>query len=218
MDFTINVIDLKRLEEEESDFFKTILYEGDSPSEYKDSLVEGFRNIYKDMQAGAAAYPEDIPADYSWDYQEDLDIRLFGEQGMVIARNKYAYTGGAHGMPSRQYYVIDLGELRALSLEDFFRDPESAELLALAKEELRSYAGLEAGQPLSEGVFFEDELKLSRDFFIGEEGISFHWDPYELAPYSEGHIEITLPWNRVRPLLLHEGMELLTGFGIYLFV
>jgi hypothetical protein len=209
MHFTLNILDIKN--PDKAEFFNSLLYNGDNPDAYKENLIEEYRQMYLGESSA-----EGLSA--NWEYQEDLDIRMSGEQGMVITRNKYAFTGGAHGAPSRQYHVIDLGELKALSLNDLFRTPESAELLTLIKEELRRYAKLEADQPLSEGIFFEDEPTPSYDFFISQEGISFHWNPYELAPYSEGHIEITLPWKTVRPLLLHEGMEVLTKFGVYLFV
>jgi hypothetical protein len=137
---------------------------------------------------------------------------------MVIARDKYVYTGGAHGIQTREYYVVELENYKALAVEDLFQEPAGDGLRKLITEELRRYGGLDQNQPLSEGIFFEDSPEMSKNFFLTEEGIGFHWDPYEIAPYSEGHIEIILPWHLVSPLLRHEGIELLTGFGIYLFM
>ncbi|MDR0376684.1 MAG: RsiV family protein [Spirochaetaceae bacterium] len=31
--------------------------------------------------------------------------------------------------------------------------------------------------------------------------MGFHWDPYEIAPYVMGFIEIVIPYDEIAPLL-----------------
>jgi hypothetical protein len=122
--------------------------------------------------------------------------------------------GGAHGMLTRRYYVIDLESQKLLKIDDFIDDYQGDMMRELIYEELRHYSGLKRNQSLSEGIYLNDEPELTFNFYINEEGFGLHWDPYEIAPYSEGAIKIMLPWKRIRPMLLHESMELLAKFNI----
>lgn len=195
----------------EGEFFREAFYLGNSAEQYRDALVRKYRTGYQEPPPGAGSAAD-------WEYWERMEARGLRDRGLVLERERYVYTGGAHGLQTKTYYVIDREELRILGLADFFREPDGAELRRLVLEELRRYGGLETGQPLSAGIFFENEPAMSANFHINSEGLGLRWDPYEIAPYSEGGIEIILPWRAIRPLLKLEAMELLATFGIYLFV
>jgi hypothetical protein len=213
MNLNLSILNTEKTEGKTS-FFNELLYAGDTPDKYKDNLVEYCRKTYQDMQVFAGVSPgEELPASFNWEYRETMEVWNPGG-GLIITRDVDSYTGGAHGMSTRQYYVIDAGVPRLLGLEDFFRDPQSTELRRLIYAALRNYYGLAEGMPLSEGIFFEDEPELSGNFFLSEEGLGFHWNPYEIAPYSVGQVEISLPWNTIRPLLKNSGTEILAKFGI----
>ena len=214
----INItLDLLEIHEPEqrARFCSDLLYEGNSPEQYRDALIREYQTMYRQIpETAIAGYPPSA----DWEYWESVAVRRFRNRGLTLGRELYSYTGGAHGMQTKKYYVLDLEALRVLTLADFFRDPEDPRLRGFIIEELRRRGGLEPGRPLSEGVFFEDEPGISANFFVDEAGLGMRWDPYEIAPYSEGGIEIMLPWKTIRPLLKLEAMELLAAFGIDLLV
>jgi hypothetical protein len=196
-------------------FCNDLLYGGNSPEQYRDALVREYRDMYRQIpEAAIAGYPPSA----GWEHWESVTVSLFRNRGLVLGQERYSYAGGAHGTQTKKYYVVDLETLRVLTPADFFREPEDPGLRGLIIEELRRHSGLAPGRPLSEGVFFEDEPPVSANFFVAEDGLGMRWDPFEIAPYSEGGIEITLPWKTIRPLLKIEAMELLAEFGIYLFM
>ena len=214
-------------------FFNGFLYSGKSPAAYRDALVAEYLKSMKEADADMAEYAKvmkemNAQMDYpglhqTWEYIETMEIWNPQGKAAVIARETYTYTGGAHGNSGKIYYVVDTEARRILSLEDFFRDPQSGALRAMVLEELRLYSAREdapipQGKPLSAGIFLEDDPEMSPNFFVTQEGLGLHWDPYEIAPYAAGSIEISLPWKKIRPLMKTEGMELLVKFGIYLFV
>jgi hypothetical protein len=200
----------------EAVFWYNLLYGGSDPDHYRDALVREYQSQYRQFpETGDAGFP---PSAADWEHWETVELASLRERGLVLGREQYVYTGGAHGMQTKAYYVIDRETLRVLSLADFFREPEGAKLRDIVWEELRRYSNLAKDQPLSEGIFFVNEPEMSANFFINDQGLGLRWDPYEIAPYSEGGIEITIPWKTVRPLLKLEAMELLVTFGIYLFV
>jgi len=190
--------------------------------EYKDRIIREQRRNYRRSASEAARSAGENPADYkgyNWRYAETVDIKRNHRQGIVVERNVEIYSGGAHPFQARRYYNLDMGELRQLKADDFFVNFHGEPRLRdIMYEELRKYSKLAPSQPLSEGIFFNNEPELTFNFFITNEGFGLHWDPYQIAPYSEGSIQIILPWKKIRPLMLFSGVELLTKFDIYLFI
>jgi hypothetical protein len=212
-------------------FVNQLLYSNADPAAYKDPVVKEQRESYRK----SLSYLEGIDSEKlkifdldgveledlessNWRYTENFAPISPMSRGMVIERTKETYTGGAHGMKTTRYFVIDLEAQKLLRIDDFVRDYQGDQIRDLIYEELRNYSGLERGRPLSDGIYLKDEPELTFNFFINEEGLGLHWDPYEIAPYSEGSIEVMLPWKKIRPLLLNSGMELLAKFNIHLFV
>ena len=204
---------------EQSRFLNSVLYSDDSLEAYKDRVLQHQRESFRGRLPADGINGEDTQfSSANWRYTERLSIKHSFAKALIIERDIESYSGGAHGFYSKRYHVLDMEELKQIRIDDLFQDYQGARTRAVIYEELRRFNGLEPNQPLSEGIFMSDAPELSFNFNLTQEGIAFRWDPYEISPYSEGGIEITVPWRRIRPLLLHSGMELLTKFDIYLFV
>ena len=39
------------------------------------------------------------------------------------------------------------------------------------------------------------------NFSVGKEGITWYFNPYDIAPYALGVIDVTLSWDQLKPLL-----------------
>jgi hypothetical protein len=112
-----------------------------------------------------------------------------------------------------------MDEFKQLRIDDLFANfAEDRKLRDIVYEELRRHGRLERGQALSGGIYFSDEPEMTFNFFITDDGLGLHWDPDQIAPFSEGEIEVVLPWQVIRPMMLFTGIELLTKFNIHLFV
>ena len=70
-----------------------------------------------------------------------------------------------------------------------------------------------ATAPLSTGYYFEDSVESLENFYLTPRGIGFHWDHYEIAPYSVGPIEIVIPYEDVGELLNSQGKSLISQFN-----
>jgi hypothetical protein len=206
------------------EFFYAVLYGGESPEEYKDSVIREQRDLYRHARRSVDEDPESgNDPSFNWRFSEVIDVKTFPGTGIVIERDREYFSGGAHSSITKRYYVLDMEGKKVLTLHDMILDFENPYLMEILFAALRDYSGsrgepIEAGMPLSTGIYLVDDPKLSLNFFVTEEGLGLHWDPYELAPRSEGRIEVVLPWRSVRPYMAHFGMEAMTRFGIYLFV
>jgi hypothetical protein len=187
-----------------ADFFNLLLYNGQRASQYRESLAGMYRSAYGEIK-GERENPGGFSPD--WEYQESIDLEHFSGRWLVLRRTQESFTGGAHGISQKMYYVVDQRDLRVLGRDEFFIDPGSPEFHRLILEALREWNSLEKNAPLSSGIYFEDDPGVSFDFFLNREGMGFHWNPYEIAPYSAGHIEVIIPWEKLEGLLSEYGRE-----------
>jgi len=218
LDIAMSLLQIEK-SAKQMEYLGGVLYSTANLNEYKDRIIREQRKNYRDKMAGVAqSGPANMASD-NWWYSETVNIKRFQGQGIVVERDFNIYSGGAHPTRAKWYYVLDMDEHTQLRIDDLFANyQEDTRLRGIIYEELRKYNNLNRGQPLSEGIFFSDEPELTFNFFITDEGLGLHWAPYQIAPYVAGDIEIILPWDLIRPLMLSSGIELLTKFNIYLFM
>jgi hypothetical protein len=215
--------------EDQAEYLNGVLYAGASPDAYKDKIISEHRKNYREKASGK-------DKDNNWRYSETVNIKRYQDPGMVIQhpgtlkvsaprsegivveRNISSFSGG-QAVRVKRYLNLDMDGFRQLRINDFFAAfSEEKKLRDIVYEELRKYSGLERGKALSEGIFFSNEPELTFNFFITDDGLGLHWDPNQIAPLSEGEIQVILPWQVIRPMMLFTGIELLTKFNIHLFV
>ncbi|HCO49216.1 MAG TPA: hypothetical protein DIT55_07275 [Spirochaetaceae bacterium] len=125
-----------------------------------------------------------------------------------IAAERYVFNGGAHGNTSLLVTMIDTGTGRILKPGDIFKAGwEEKVAPMLTSEAMRLFAGMEKrkdpvpGSGLRAYGFFKDEIEPSPNIFLCESGVGFHYDRYQLAPYSEGDFTFVIPWRELEGLL-----------------
>lgn len=114
----------------------------------------------------------------------------------------YEYTGGAHG---NNYLIIqnyDLSTEGLVTEEDLFC-PDYFEplhkLLVSALIEQTEEASTE--RELKKLGYSIEDIVPNDNFSVSEEGITYVYNPYEIAPYAMGRTRIFLPWDTIRNLL-----------------
>ncbi len=110
---------------------------------------------------------------------------------IVIAET--AYTGGAHPNSRLRLVSFDVATGQLLGVEDL--TTEIAALTAVVEQQLRADRGLGAGDDLEAAGFWlpEEGFSLPDNLGVVADGLLFHWDAYEIAPYSMGAIDVLVP-------------------------
>ncbi len=125
-------------------------------------------------------------------YQSDVLISL--------QRFGYEYLGGAHPVgwttfmnfkPTGAFY----------SQEELFTDKEK--VLALAEKHFRETFNLSKNQEFSDGgfIFENDIFSLPKNIGFDKDNLILLYNPYEIAPYSTGILEVKIPLSEVSPWL-----------------
>ncbi|GHV35931.1 hypothetical protein AGMMS49546_00260 [Spirochaetia bacterium] len=187
--------------------FRELFYAGMSPQDYADKFIAGKELEYRSLQ-DILQEPDRPSATLNWEYEEVFEVDIYQPGLAVIHRNWYEYTGGAHGNHGTTYFVIDPAAAKRLTLDDIVKTTARPLILEQTEEALRSLRGLKAGAPLTEGGFFENSVSIPDNFFLSSEGLGFHWDPYEIAPYSDDSIEVILPYESIGDFLTEKGRSL----------
>ena len=114
----------------------------------------------------------------------------------------YEYTGGAHG---NRYLLIQNYDLQtgdAVSEQDLFIDDYYEQLKTLLLEALIAQTDkAETKKDLRRLGYSVADVVPNENFYVTPAGITYVYNPYEIAPYAMGCIQISIPWDSVRHLL-----------------
>ena len=170
-----------------------------SPKSLLDSISSDFFKSYFTATEGI----EDISssASLNWEKNVNMDIRHNENNIVSIKFEKYAYTGGAHGISMTEYAVCDLVKNKKLNLNDIFKENVKFEVDNILDVKLRKLNGLNTEESLREAGFFVDQMEWSDNFFINSQGIGFFYNVYEIAPYASGTTELFIPFTEIAALL-----------------
>jgi hypothetical protein len=127
---------------------------------------------------------------------------------LVISKTLYTYSGGAHGQNEKTFFVLDTKHESQVFLNDILQSGAESSLQERIDESLRETYGLEPGASLRTAGFLEDSGGVPENFFLSPDGLGFCWNPYKIAPYSMGTIEIVLPYSHINDLLNDRGQAL----------
>lgn len=114
----------------------------------------------------------------------------------------YAFLGGAHGNSSRFFYNFDLTDAHLIKEEELFHSNYQESLTQLIKEQIvAESAEIESVADLDNFSFWSDQIKPNGNFYISEDGLVYVFNQYEIAPYSMGQTEVTVPFSKLKPLM-----------------
>ncbi len=172
-------------------------YAAMQPEEAIDAYISGSVDEYRKDNLPLLEMSKDMPhASLSWsDY---ITGAVAGSHGDILSytMTKYAYTGGAHGMTSETALNFDMKTGSLLTEGDFFKEGYKEKLPALLSGHLAS--SLE--NPADTSMLFTREIGPNGNFQVTEEGVTYIYNQYEIAPYAMGIIRVTLPWDELEGL------------------
>jgi hypothetical protein len=116
-----------------------------------------------------------------------------------IVKYTNIYTGGAHGMLFQTTTVTDPWKKKIFSLNDFFSGDPFTAVQGKIKSKL--------AQDLGFTDFIDDGTKSIDDFrrfSIGNDSITFYFDPYQVAPFSSGAPQVSLSFKELPQFKLPE--------------
>jgi hypothetical protein len=110
-----------------------------------------------------------------------------------------SYTGGAHGNEAVSLASLDRISGKLLSVTDLFGPTPARALLDVVEKRFRAARNVPAGLSLSDAgfAFDNDQFRLPKIVGLGQDGVEFHFNAYEVAPYSMGPTSFVVPYAEI---------------------
>ena len=139
-------------------------------------------------------------------YENDSLYVMYSSPTLFSVGSSYDnFMGGAHGMYGTRYRNFALPSGKVLSIEDLFLPNTEAELLKIAEATFRKANNL-GDRPLNEEYMFPDDVFVLNDnFCITKNGLLFTYNPYEIASFAQGTIDLTIPYSSLSSIINKEG-------------
>lgn len=110
--------------------------------------------------------------------------------------DSYIYTGGAHGLGTTVCFVYDVANSKPIALNEVFKEDSLPDVLKLITERI--------GKKGNADAYWMELVTVSENFAVGENGITWYYNPYEIAPYYIGTTAVTIPYDELEPHIVKD--------------
>lgn len=142
----------------------------------------------------------DSEALFAFNFSTDKEIEvLHNDNDWVVVRNLSGeYTGGAHGYYASSFLNIDVSGSKVWNLREIVADTNA--LRPMLNDAAIAYFRLKPGAGMANRLLV-DEVPVTDNIFLSATGISFVYNPYEIASYADGEVMLFLPYGKISQLL-----------------
>lgn|GEM_PF-1173052 len=130
---------------------------------------------------------------------------------IILSSAHYSYLGGAHGAYYIKYDNIDLRDGSIIEENKLFNpgyENALAELIQNAVRERNDSPDEDEHIMLLVEI---PEIKPSGNFFFSPEGIVYVYNQYEIAPYVQGPVEITVPYYKLHSIINNDYAQIISS-------
>jgi hypothetical protein len=190
------------LKTEFTDTTETInLYLRNKTTEFEDEMSELYDDIIlmKESDTTEVATIINIPQ-----FNYATGRAKYGFDGIIIYTfNEEIYMGGAHPQTITTLICFNTQTGNKIHKEDIFRNDKEKILAQKLTDKLMKSRGAESIEDLwEEGILEFEEMYVTTNFALEEDSIRFHYNAYDIAPYSVGSITISLSYKELKDVLL----------------
>ena len=164
---------------------------------YTSSYIHNFLPLYNQDRAD-----ESKRSWYEYHYVITSETQGGREETTVYIAEIDYYEGGAHGINQRQIFnfINNTGVL--IGLEDIFVPGYEDQLNEILLQALCEKVGVEDIHRLHEnGYLYSMDMFPAKNFILNNETITFIYNPYEIAPYEKGAIELAINYSQIDDIL-----------------
>lgn len=180
------------------------LYGVRAPKDGIDGAISAFLANTADYQLGTVTEIDTIP-DSANQLRSYYAARM-GEIGEVTPRYityrtlATQYMGGAHPLTDTYAFSYDLDSAKILNFDNMFLPGSSPEISKAIAAQLAEKFDV-TPTTLTDAGFYTNEIAASRSISISDGTIVFHYNQYEIAPYSMGAFDVAIVPFTIRDYL-----------------
>jgi hypothetical protein len=142
---------------------------------------------------------------------------MFANENLVSFTCFYwEYTGGAHGYAPQFNHSVNIQTFESITLEQVMNSNYQAPLTGIIKEKLVRVMDEKVKDLFDDPIddnqlksFFNDydAIEANDNFMLTETGLTFTYNPYDIAAYASGLFEVEIPYSEIAHLLNREAFK-----------
>ena len=170
-----------------------------------DKFVEDYTVNYKNTMLPLYNQDRADTTKKAW-YEYHYVIEATTQQGTASTMSYLAtvdyYEGGAHGINQLITFNFDIATGKMITLADVFAPGYETQLNGVLLKALKSKTGFNSLNELKDaGYLYSMDMFPSENFILNDETITFVYNPYEIAPYALGSIELIITYSEISQIL-----------------
>jgi len=164
---------------------------------YTRDYVRNIGQLYRDDRGDESKRPW-----YEYRYVITTEVVHLREATTCYKTTLEYYEGGAHGIRQLLTQNFDDATGRKVTLRDILVDGYEQPLSDILLGKLLEKTGAKDMAQLHErGFLYSMDMYPSENYILSDDGVTFVYNPYEIAPYSEGMIELNVGKDELNELL-----------------
>jgi len=169
------------------------------------SLEDKMQEFIRDYKVHKKEMQEfNLPFSTGWLYHMRIDVLLNTPQVITLRVHETEFTGGAHANYWTNYLNVNAQTGEKVTLNTLILKKSKSQFMEIAEQQFRAVvngssdtSGTETAYEFVEGEAFV----LPDNFSVGEEGIAFHYNPYDLGPFAMGEVTFEIPYEEIKTML-----------------
>lgn len=114
----------------------------------------------------------------------------------------YEYSGGAHGLQTTTAYTFDFTKETTLTPDLLFKPGSISKIDSLILRNIVAQNEVNTPDELEElGFFNYTDAKTTDNMLLTSDGVTFIYNPYEIAAYVVGTVRVVLPYSTISSYL-----------------
>lgn len=169
-------------------------------STYIDNFKANLKSYYTAMQFGDIE-DEKLSSASAW-FISVKDSLIYNKHNVASVVQFVESSLGEDDKTIRSAaYNIDLEKGSRIYLDSII-NLNSEELVSsfVVKALMRDYSAVTEEDLSNKGFFHYSDIHVGEDFYFSDTGLTFIFDPYEIAPSSMGRIEVNVPYSDLKPV------------------
>jgi len=194
-----------------------------APDEVLDKITQGILGTVFDLEEvdpgtveeTAIRYEDNLKDAY---FNENLEYAAKGEGGVLSWEDRtngyisgrkdrffsymveyYGFRGGVHGINTMTPVVFDRKTGDVIPEEAFFADDYRNPVALLIQAHLPE--ALDNDEEALSNIFDVELVGPNGNYEVTKDGVTWYYQPYDIAPYYLGVISISVPWSELKPYL-----------------
>lgn len=161
-----------------------------------DNICETFLKNYSSFKK---ANPK---IEYFWMMEVRGKNENYNPKILCYSISNVNFMGGAHPNTKFRYLNFDRRTGKLLTLNDIFTVGFENKLNSILDKLIRKNYFIKEDDDLREKIgLYENKIEFNNNFAITKNGLKFYYNPYEIAPYSVGFLEIIIPYSELEEIL-----------------